>query len=107
MTRVELASILKSTGFALAYREFRNPQPPPYIVYMFVEDDDLKADNINYAEISNYQIELYSKEKDSTSEKLIETALKNNSIGYSKHEEYIRSEKLNQVVYLIQISGGN
>lgn len=107
MTLAELFTSLKTTGLPVAYREFKstpeNPAPaPPFITYNFTFDNDMKADNINYVGISNIDIELYTDEKDPTTEKLVEAVLK----SYSKAEAWIDSEKMIQVIYTIQILGG-
>lgn len=111
MTQAELYTALVSLSLPVAYREFKgtteNPAPkPPFICYQFTGSADLMADNQNYAEVSDFDIELYTDEKDLDSEKLIEDLLKTNHLPYSKTEEFIDSEKLLQVVYSIRVIGG-
>lgn len=111
MTPEELATALVSTGLPVAYGEFinteENPAPgPPFITYQFAFDSDLKADNQNYAEIGNYQVELYTDRKDPVREKLVQDKLKELRLPYEKTETWIESERLRQVVYDIQLIGG-
>lgn len=106
MTQTELVVALKSTGLPAAYGEFAEPTAPPFICYQFAYSGDMMADNQNYAEISNFQIELYSKNKDPASEKKVQDLLKSLKLPYSKIEAYLESEKLRQVVYEIQVLGG-
>lgn len=106
MTQVELYEKLKEIGLPVRYRHFKEPPEPPYLIYLFSYSDDLTADNVNYTEISNYQIELYTKIKDPKTEKKVEDKLKEMSMPYMKLETYIESENLFQVVYEIQLIGG-
>lgn len=111
MTQGELFQALKSLGMPVAYGEFinteENPAPsPPFITYQFAYDSGLKADNQNYLDISNFQIELYTVTKDPVREKLVQDKLKELRLPYSKVEAYIESEKVRQIVYEIQLIGG-
>lgn len=108
MTQEQLYLHLKSLGIPVAYSEFivtdTNPAPtPPFITYIYSNNDDMMADNKNYVDIRNYQIELYTKKKDLYIEKLLEDKLKELNITYSKFESKIESEKLIQLVYTIQL----
>ncbi|MFC0906356.1 hypothetical protein ACFHWD_16900 [Clostridium sp. MT-14] len=110
MTQAQLYQALKSIGFPIAYHHFegtdQNPvPPPPYIVYLFSYSSDLIADNINYAEISNFQVELYTTKKDLQSEALVQNKLKELEFPYSKIETWIESEKMYQVIYEIKLIG--
>lgn len=102
MTHIELAQRLQETGLPIAYRKFNKPPSPPYLTYLFAYASDIKADNQNYVPISNFQVELYTKEKDLDIENLVEDKLRTIS-PYGKHEEYLESEKFYQVVYTVQI----
>ena len=111
MTQSELFVALGSLGIPVAYSEFvstsENPAPaPPFITYQFTNDDDFKADNHNYVEISSFNIELYANKKDPVTEKLVQDKLKELRLPYSKSETWIDSEKMFQVVYTIQLIGG-
>lgn len=103
MTHNELFAELKTLGLPVAYYEFDEPVTPPYIAFYFSSSNDLMADNQNYAEISEYRIELYTDKKDLATEKLVQDKLKELKLPYSKLEEKIEEEKLYQVIYTIQI----
>lgn len=108
MTQEELHSALKSLGMPVSYGEFedtkQNPAPaPPFITYQFSSNSDLFADNHNYVEIGNFQVELYTVKKDLAREKLLQDKLKELRIPYSKTETRIPEEKMYQVVYEIQL----
>jgi len=106
MTQAELFAQLKTVGLPIAYSHFEDPTEPPFMCYRFTFAEDFKADNQNYAKISNFDIELYAKVKDLASEGLIESLLDSLRLPFAKAETYIGSEKLLQVIYEIQLVGG-
>ncbi len=99
MTQKELFKALKETGLPVAYNHFINPPNPPYLVYLFSYSNDFMADDYNYEEIGNYQIELYTTKKDIENENKVENKLKEFELPYSKIETYIESEELFQILY--------
>lgn len=111
MTQAELFAALKPLGMPVAYDHFvSTPQapvpPPPFITYHFTSSSDVMADNHNYAEISNFQVELYTTTKDPAREKLVQDKLKELRLPYSKIGTWIEEEKLFQVIYETQLIGG-
>lgn len=107
MTQEELFAKLKTLGMPLANSEFSDPAPPaPFLVCQFAYSSDKIADNQNYLEISNFQIELYTKQKDTAKEVLVQNLLKSLRLPYQKREFFIESEKLLQIIYEIQLIGG-
>ncbi|MEI7027155.1 hypothetical protein [Paenibacillus sp. y28] len=107
MTQVDLYAALKTIGLPVAYGEFNSPAPaPPFITYQFAYSGDLMADNHNYLDISNYQVELYTTKKDPAAEKLLQDKLKELRLPYSKTGTYLESEKLWQIIFEIQLIGG-
>lgn len=103
MTQAELFQHLDSLGIPLSYSHFIEYQKPPYMVYFFIEDDDLIADDINYVSVSNFDIELYTDRKDLASEKLIEDKLKELYLPYDKSENWIQSEGVFRILYEITV----
>lgn len=102
MTSEALLELLETTGFKVAYRNWKEPPPLPYLIYLYSYDSDLVADNQNYHQIGNWKVELYSEEKDPASEQAVEAVLKAAGIPYSKSETYLDSEDMAQVVYGIR-----
>jgi len=98
---VALFALLKTTGLPVAYHHFTSPPSPPYIVYLFSYSSNFGADNKVYDAEKNFQVELYTKAKDLTSEALIEGLFDTNDIYWDKTETYIDSEGLYQVLYEI------
>ena len=101
MTYKEVSTMVKSIGLPYAYYQFPEgtAEAPPFICFFWSEDNDLKADNINYQKIERLNIELYTDNKDYENEATIETVLTNNSVVWSKSETYIDSERLYMVLY--------
>lgn len=101
MTYKEVSTMVKSIGLPYAYYQFPEgtAEAPPFICFFWSEDNDLKADNINYQKIERLNIELYTDNKDYENEANIETVLTNNSVVWSKSETYIDSERLYMVLY--------
>ena len=108
MTLNDIYTILKATGYPVAYSHFTGttttPLPiPPYITYLSAYSSNLMADNKIYKKIDNLQIELYTNKKDLTAEKKLEDILDNNDIAYDSTETWIDTEKLFQKIYEISI----
>ena len=111
MQQAELYQLLESIGLPLAYGEFKStpelPAPdPPFLIYQFAYSGDLMADNRNYLEISNFQVELYTDIKDLAAEKLVQDALASAELPYSKTEIKLDDESMYQIIYEIQLIGG-
>lgn len=93
---------LESTGYPVAYRLFKKPQKPPFIVYYREDDDNISSDHKVHGKFKNYIIELYTDEKDPTAEQTVEAVLETIDPDYTTDETYIESEELYQVVYEIK-----
>jgi len=106
MTLQELFQELKSIGYPVSYGCFAVPVSPPYLIYQFAYSNDFMADGVNYLEVSNFQVELYTEHKDLAAEKKVQDKLKELKLPYMKIETYLESEKLYQVIYEIQLIGG-
>lgn len=108
MTLNDIYTILKATGYPVAYSHFtgttNTPLPtPPYITYLSAYSSNFKADNKVYHKIDNLQIELYTNKKDLVAEKKIEDLLDLNEIPYETTETWIDTEKLFQKIYEISL----
>lgn len=105
MTRKELFEVLKSIGLPIAYYQFKegdkdNPVPSlPYMVYYYPSRSDESADGINFAKKYTLNIELYTKEKDFSTEDKVEEVLENNDIYYLKSESFLNDEQMYEVLY--------
>jgi hypothetical protein len=101
MDEATLYALLKTINLPVAYHHFTSPPTPPYIVYLFSYSSNFGADNKVYSGAKNFQVELYTKTKEPTSESLIEGLFDANEIYWEKTEMYIDSEGLYQVLYEI------
>lgn len=105
MTYKQVFDMLKTTNLSVVYNSWEIGSVPalPYIVFTFPNNDDLFADNINYQTIVQLNIELYSKNKDFTTEGTLESVLKNNGIPFQKTSVWIDSENLYQTLYTTEV----
>ena len=101
-----LSGILSETGLPIARNSFLKPIQPPYIVYVFSHSNNFVADSKVYLKRENYRVELYTDKKDIALEEKLEGIFDKYGIVYDKTETYIQSEKLLEVMYEIQLIGG-
>ena len=89
----------------VAYRAFPADDAPdlPFICILEKETDNFTADSKVYLKRTNVDIELYTKQKDTTTEGYIESMLGVNEIIWDKYEEFIESEEVLEVVYGVVI----
>lgn len=101
MTREEVYAMIESIGLPCAYYEFPEDtqQVPPFVVWFFASDTDVKADNSNYCDKEVLAIELYTKIRDFEQEKAVEDVLASYGFCYSKEPNFIDSEKIWQIAY--------
>ena len=59
----------------------------------------MHADNENYVDKEQLNIELYTAYRDFDLEKSVEDILKASDISYDKYAEYVESEKMYQIAY--------
>ncbi|MBS7578456.1 MULTISPECIES: hypothetical protein [unclassified Enterococcus] len=106
MTLNELRALLNTIAIPVKYRAFKVGEAPslPYVLfYVDSNEGTLKADNYNYAKVSNVTIELYSEEKDVELEEKLEAILDSNKIEYDTYESYLNTEDMYEVAYEIII----
>lgn len=101
MTLKEICKGLEGLGYPVAYRAFAEGEvpDPPYIVYYEQGTDNFSADGIPYDIITDLDIELYTKKKDSEAEQKIIDWLTENGMYWEKEEYYIESTELLQVIF--------
>lgn len=101
MTREEVYSMIQSIGLPCAYYQFANdtPQIPPFVVWFFLSNTDVFADQTNYVDKEVLNIELYTKNRDFELEKAVEVILNSNGFTYAKEASYVDSEHIWQISY--------
>ena len=108
MTTKQIADMIAETGLPYAYYQFdpdpNNPPPdPPFICFYYPYDNDVKADDINYARINHLIVELYTDNKDFTVEGTVEAVLLSYALPFSKTESYVDTEKMYQITYEMEV----
>jgi len=106
MTRTELFTLLNSIqGFTgkVAYFSFPENAAPslPFICFFTPEADNFAADGKVYYSANRYQIELYTKNIDETSETAVEGALADRY--YTKTQMYLEDEGVWETIYEIEV----
>lgn len=101
MTYAEVNNMLKSVNVPVAYYQFPNdtPQAPPFICFFYADNDDVFADDTNYQKIERLIVELYTDYKDFNLESSVETALNANGLTFTRSEQYLDSERMQEVIY--------
>lgn len=94
--------LIAPLGLPVAYRQFTplkdKPVPnPPYLIYYISPENSGGADYKNLLIQRTVTVELYTDEPDAVLEQQLEDAL--SSVEWTKHEDYIESERLNMVSY--------
>lgn len=89
----------------VAYRAFPVNEAPalPYICYQETDTNNFYADGEVYKSASIVDIELYSRNRDTVSENLIENTLVSNGITWEKGIEYIDDQKCYEVIYTVEV----
>ena len=105
MTYQEIAAMVASINLPYAYYQFHEGigQAPPFVVFFYADTDDVFADDTNYQRIATLNIELYTSEKDFSTESTVEQILTNNNLTYYKEENYIDSEQMWQIAYEMEV----
>ena len=96
MTLAELNTLLKTTGYPVAYNQFKvkanEPLPSiPFITYT-ATTDEYGGDLENLIEALDVRVELYTDKKDLTAERAVKNVL--NFVEFTNGETYIDSENM-------------
>lgn len=108
MTLAQLATLLEGIpGFIgkVAYRAFPIGEAPdlPYVTFLERNSENFVADNSVFYPQTSVDIELYTECKDTVTESLVESALTDSELVWSKDEDYLDSEDCYMIVYNITI----
>ena len=106
MTYMDLINEIKALGFSCTYGSFKSKPPIPFCTVNFAYNNDMIADNQNYQDVGQYQLEYYNSIKYPPDEQKIESKLKELRLPYTKVETFLDSEDLYQVIYEFQLIGG-
>lgn len=95
MTVPEMLTNLRTLNIPVAYRVFKNPVEPPFIVFYQNGTDNEFADNSVYKVVNSWSVELYTDTKNPPLEASLEAILP----PWNKEETYISDEQLHMIVY--------
>lgn len=101
MLEKPLFDLLNTLGLNVAYDHFLAKTEPPFLLYRFVGNNPFLADDCNYINENNYIIDLVTEYKDTALEQTLEQLLTDNHIPFTKSEDYIESERIYQIRYMI------
>lgn len=103
MTLTEIGTMIDGIKLPWRYSHFSETPDPPYIVYYFPSENDVFADNSNYANKRQMFIELFTVTKDFSTEATIESALRASGLSWYKQTDYLNDEKLYQTIYEMEV----
>lgn len=103
MTYQELEQLLAPLGIPFTFHHWEKPPAMPYGVYFDDYTDNFEADDIAYAVIRHFNIELYVRQRDPALEKSLEDILTAADLYWDKDATYIDSERFYQVAYEIEV----
>lgn len=106
MTYQEIYSALCETGIPVTLNRWDMPRIPdlPYIVFTYPQNNDLQADNINYAEIVVMEVGLYSKRKDIALEHSVEAVLNEHFGAFFKTSDYVPADAVQETLYTTEVA---
>lgn len=104
ITLAQMKTLLEGvTGFSkkVTYYEWPINEAPalPFVCYFSTNDYTFPADNTVYYQRPRISVELYTKNRDLTTEALFETAFKNAGLYYTKETEYLEDERCQMTVF--------
>lgn len=108
MTHNQIVAMLEETGLPLAYDHFAEGESvdPPFLVFLFPGSNNMFADDCVYLKVNELHVELYTEKKEPEIEARLEEIFATHDILWEKSEVWIESEKLYEVLYVTEITGG-
>lgn len=103
MTYQDLKDLLDELGIPFTFHHWEKPPQMPYGLYFDDSTDNFEADDIAYAVIRHFNIELYVRQRDPDLEERLETILTDAGIYWDKYAAYIDSERYYQISYEIEV----
>ena len=105
MSYEEINEMMQEIGLPFAYHHFAEGESPdpPFALFLSPGEDTFSADNLMYHSFKELHIELYTDEKSPDTEQRVEEVLTQHNIYYTKSEVWIESEKLYEVLYIMEV----
>ena len=105
MNQVEVVSLLNTLSIPSFYDHAPVDTKLPFIAIHSEQPDNFTADNYVYCEKWNFRIDLYTVEKDLTSEAAIKKLLNDNGIAWNKTEQYLDDQNCWEVEFEFEVLG--
>lgn len=103
MTLKEIAALIASTKLPWSYSHFVKTPAPPYVVYYYPGETDVHADDSNYVNKRQLNVELFTTKKDPETEAAVEDALRGAGLTWYKQTDFLSDEKLYQTTYEMEV----
>ena len=103
MTKDEVSNMINATKLPWRQNFFSQTPTPPYVVYYYPSENDVKADNSNYVNRRQLFVELFTKKKDEATEAIVEAELKKAGLSWYKQTDFLNDENLFQTVYECEV----
>lgn len=105
MTQAELKHVLDSSGIPFCYFAWPKGKAPPLPWGVFLKDhtNNFGADSTAYQRVDHYQVELYTKSRDSAAEEKIEAALIGAELFFNSEQIYLSSESCFETIYELEV----
>lgn len=97
--------MVASIGLPYAYYEFPDDteREPPFVAFMYTDNNDMHADNINYTDTRTLVVELYTRQKDLALEKTVRTVLNNNELPFRMSSDFLEDEGLYITLFTTEV----
>ena len=108
MTYEQIDDMIGSVGLPYAYDHFdkddvNRPAGPPFIAFLYPQNNDPVFDDRNYVQIEQLVIELYTDNKDFDHETAIEDVLNANDLPFYKGSTYLDDERMYMTTYTMEV----
>ena len=108
MTYEQIDDMIGSVGLPYAYDHFdkddvNRPDGPPFIAFLYPQNNDTVFDDRNYVQIEQLVIELYTDNKDFDHETAIEDVLNANDLPFEKDSTYLDDEHMYMTTYTTEV----
>lgn len=99
----EMASRTEVNGCVYHHYDEGSAPELPYLIFYYPSSDNESADNVVWSNINRLNIELYTDNKEFSIENEIEAVLSEHGFFYEKSEQYIKDEKMYEVLYEMEV----
>ena len=106
MTQKDFGDILATSGYPVAYLAFPADKCPsmPFITFQEIGSNNVSADGVVYQRVRQYQVDLFTADKDETAENALEHALKD--FFWNKYQTVEDNEACQRYTYTLEVLGG-